>query len=334
MSREDGQPPGPRVSVIIPTYNRAHIVGEAIESVLAQSYRHLEVIVVDDASTDGTARALSRYVAEHGDKIRVIHRESNGGVSAARNDGIRASTGQYIAFLDSDDLYLPERIATAVAFLDEHEQYGAVYTGMVHVDSERGTSGRWLSASGGGRSGWILTDVLRGPLVPTPTVTVRRQVLARTGLFDETLCSGEDTDLWIRLAREVPFGYIDEAYACFRVSPLGLSRLGIRMAESRARGSLKARRMLTGLTPHQHRLLCLRLYWDLRNYASCLAQEGECRHARLVELTAARAALSGGMPVAALKALAAALVGDRLRRRLGRLRAAVGHLWDSSSGRL
>ncbi len=104
------------VSVIIPTYNRAGLVQEAVASVLAQTWRDFEVLVVDDGGSDGTDAALAPYAS----RLRLLRRESRGGVSAARNTGIEAARGEWLAFLDSDDLWLPEKLARQMAYLAAH----------------------------------------------------------------------------------------------------------------------------------------------------------------------------------------------------------------------
>ena len=114
----------PRVSVIIPTYNRADLLGEAIDSVLAQSYQDFEMIVADDGSTDETAMVASKY----GDKVRFLALPHRGQPAAPRNAGIAAATGEYISFLDSDDLYLPDKLALQVPALDENPKVGMVYS--------------------------------------------------------------------------------------------------------------------------------------------------------------------------------------------------------------
>lgn len=203
-----------RVSVVIPTYNGAHIVGEAIDSVLAQTYRDFEVIVVDDASTDNSLEVLGRYEP----RIQVIRRESRGGPGPARNDGIRASRGEYIAFLDHDDLYLPRRLEAAAQFLDENPEFGAVYTdcqhwgpgGRVLLDSMVSTSGLHKRVTG-----W--RDVARCEAMHTDTMTVRRRCFEEIGLLDERLCRGEDdSEFWLRLSYHYPVGQIREVLAIWR----------------------------------------------------------------------------------------------------------------------
>ena len=118
----------PRVSVVIPTYNYGHLLEQSLESVFAQTYKDYEVILVDDGSTDDTPGIAARYEG----RIRYFRKE-NGGPSSARNEGIRQARGPLIAFLDSDDLWLPHKLAVQTAFADAHPEYGLVYCDMQHV---------------------------------------------------------------------------------------------------------------------------------------------------------------------------------------------------------
>jgi len=206
-----------RVSVIIPTYNRAHIVGEAIDSVLAQTYRDFEIIVVDDASTDNTQEVLARYLSEHGERIRYIRRETNGGAGAARNDGIRASAGEFIAFLDSDDLYLPRRLEAAVAFLNQNADLGGVYTDCQALGPDGQIIARSMVGATSSRKR-IRTwrDVACYEPMNTDTITIRRQCLQQVGLFDERLRRGQDSDLWLRLSYHYPVGQWPEVLVIWR----------------------------------------------------------------------------------------------------------------------
>jgi len=295
-----------RVSVIIATYNRAHVVSEAIDSVLAQTYRDFEIIVVDDASTDNTAEVLARY----GDQIRYIRRQTNGGCAATRNDGIRASTGEFIAFLDSDDLYEPNRLESAISFLDKRGEYGAVYAEMLRVNPDAyPASQHWVAARGGGCSGWVFDALLEHAQIMTPAITIRREVLARVGLFDETLRSGFDSDLWWRIARTTQIGYVDEIVCTYRVTPRSLCQSGSRTSGSWVRLCRKALDTYEGLTAHQRRLITQRLSAELRLYACHLAREGRHREARAACLEAVQVALAAGLWVSALKGMAGFVLG-------------------------
>jgi glycosyltransferase involved in cell wall biosynthesis len=191
----------PAVSVIIPSFNRAWCLGEAVDSVLAQEFRGFELIVVDDGSTDGTPRLLAAY----GDAIRVLRRE-NGGVSAARNAGIAAARAALIAFLDSDDLWLPGKLAQQVAFFARHPEALICQTEETWVRNGRRVNPGKRHRK---RGGMIFEPSLALCLVSPSAVMVRRELFDRVGLFDETLPACEDYDLWLRVACRHPIHLID-----------------------------------------------------------------------------------------------------------------------------
>jgi len=198
----------PRVSVVIPTYNYARYVPEAIDSVLAQSFEGLEVIVVDDGSTDRTAEILRAF----GGQLRDIRQEHRG-LSAARNTGIRAARGQYVAFLDSDDLWLPEKVSLQVARLDAEPEVGLVYGEALFFDDSTPATLTPHSHFGPHPSGRILSWLVRQNVIPSPTPMVRRELFERVGLFDETLSACEDWDMWIRIARVCEIAYVNRVLA-------------------------------------------------------------------------------------------------------------------------
>lgn len=187
----------PKVSVIIPTYNRSSLISAAIGSVLSQTYIDYELLVIDDGSTDATAEIVRGIQS---DKLRYVYQE-NLGRSAARNHGIRLAEGEYIAFLDSDDLFTPTKLAEQVRFLDNNADYGLVYSYAMTVDE----NGNHLQECyyEGNLSGYIYPQMLflKNNVITTPTVMVRAQILAETGGFDETMDICEDLDLWCRIAR-------------------------------------------------------------------------------------------------------------------------------------
>lgn len=181
------------VSVIIPTYNRAQLVSRAVGSVLQQTFADHEIIVVDDGSRDHTPRALRPF----GNGIRYLAHEANRGVSAARNTGIRASTGELIAFLDSDDYWFARKLETQTAYLSEHPQVGACQTEEIWI-----RCGRRVNPALRHRkpSGDIFRPSLERCLVSPSAVMLRRSVFEEVGLFDEDLPACEDYDLWLRVA--------------------------------------------------------------------------------------------------------------------------------------
>ncbi|MER3445446.1 MAG: glycosyl transferase [Candidatus Dadabacteria bacterium] len=196
----------PRVSVIIPTYNRAEFLCSAITSVLNQTFQDFEIIVVDDASNDGTYEVVSSF---NGNGIKYIRHKINRGGAAARNTGIRASTGEYIAFLDDDDEWMPEKLQMQVDLLQiSPPEVGAVYTGFVIVSR---AGGEILYQGVPTRKGYIFNEMLIGNLVgATPSVFLRRECFNRVGLFDENLPFAEDWDMWIRISKEFHFECIEE----------------------------------------------------------------------------------------------------------------------------
>lgn len=194
--------PDPLVSVIIPAYNRARTLSEAIDSVLAQDYRHYELIVVDDGSTDETPGILDRYQGA----ITVIRRE-NAGVSRARNRAIRASHGEMVAFLDSDDYWLPGKLSAQVAWFSENPDSLICQTDEVWIRRGRRVNPGERHKK---RSGDIFIPSLDLCLISPSAVMLRRRLLDQTGLFDPELPACEDYDLWLRVTCRHPVGLIEK----------------------------------------------------------------------------------------------------------------------------
>lgn len=182
-----------KVSVIIPTYNRARYICRAINSVLDQTFTDYEIIVVDDGSTDNTREVLAPY----GGKIVYIP-QTNQGVSAARNKGIEQAKGEYIAFLDSDDYWMPEKLIEQVKILDANPRVGIVYCRMPIINAK----GEKIGMKPAGVSGRNLQELLEvGGDIPTSTVMIRRECFSKAGMFDRTLSMGEDMEMWMRTAQ-------------------------------------------------------------------------------------------------------------------------------------
>jgi glycosyltransferase involved in cell wall biosynthesis len=197
-SSANGQvdPGGPRVSVVIPTYNRAAIVVRAIESVLRQTFRDLELIVVDDCSADGTADA----VAQIGDpRVQYVRLAKNGGQWHAENIGIARARGEWVAFVDSDDEWLPHKLEKQLARVDQEPdpRVSAVYCRAQVHDQD----GLRPVREGLAPEGDVTASLLAGGQTMTPTVyMVKRSALLEVGGFDESLAGAQDWDLWLRLA--------------------------------------------------------------------------------------------------------------------------------------
>jgi glycosyltransferase involved in cell wall biosynthesis len=210
-------PQQPLFSVVIPTFNRAPLVGEAVRSVLAQTCQAFEVIVVDDGSTDDTLQALSTF----GDRIRLL-RQDNRGVSAARNAGARVATGCWIAVLDSDDLWLPQRLERIAQFAQRHADVGAIVTGRRIVRADGSPTPKTKLHPRHAVPRFDGAGILRG--VDCGSGAVRRDLFELVDGYDEQIRAGEDVDLWIRLSFHTRLGAVREPLLLNRVHGRTLSR--------------------------------------------------------------------------------------------------------------
>ena len=201
----------PQISVVIPSYNYAHFISDAIRSVLAQTFRDFEIIVVDDGSTDNT----QGVVAQFGKQVRYIY-QANQGPCAARNTGIKASQGQFVALLDADDVWLPKKLELQLPLLEAHSQVGLVYSGMYLFDSETSAiiGEHPISRC---HEGHVLRQLYLDQFVPSPTPLIRREVFDRVGLFDETMIGPDDWDMWLRIAANYDFAFVAEPLAMYRI---------------------------------------------------------------------------------------------------------------------
>ena len=181
-----------KVSVIITTYNRRSYLKEAVSSVLAQEYPEKEVIVVDDGSTDGSHEEV------RGMPVRYIRKE-NGGISSARNAGIRATEGDYVAFLDVDDLWLKGKLASQIALM-ERVGYDISYTDEIWIRNGKRINQKLRHRK---YSGWIFEHCLPLCIISPSSVVIRREVFEVAGLFDEGLAVCEDYDMWLRISYRV-----------------------------------------------------------------------------------------------------------------------------------
>lgn len=203
----------PKVSVVIPTHNRPVFLTKAIRSVLEQTYQDVEIIVVDDASNEETARVLERL---QDPKIRYFRHAANRGEAASTNTGIRNATGAYIAFLHDDDTWLPQKLELQVRFLDRSDsKIGAVYGGFLRVNAE---TGKALGAVIPQKRGYLFRELCSKNCIGVPsTVLLRRECFATVGLFDEDIDVGSDYDMWIRLSRRYQFDYIEAPLVLYSV---------------------------------------------------------------------------------------------------------------------
>jgi len=215
------------ISVIIPTYNYARFLGEAIDSAFAQTSPSLEVIVVDDGSTDATPEVLAAY----SDRIRVI-RQKNQGVAMARNAGIAAARGEYLAFLDSDDAWYPRKLELQLPRFEAEPALGLVHCGAETIDS----AGRTLKMSVGGMEGRVAEAMLRlDREVINPqgsSIVVPKRVAEEIGGFDRRLPPSEDWDFCYRIAARYPIGYVAEVLVRYRLHGRGIHMNIARMERS------------------------------------------------------------------------------------------------------
>ncbi len=218
----------PLVSVIMPAYNTARYIREAIDSVLDQDYGNKELIVIDDGSTDGTLDIVRSY----GDRLTLITQQ-NQGSAVARNAGLAAARGEYIAFLDSDDVWLPGKLGLQVRYLQDHPGIGMIYARWQvwkpGADGGFAPAASLVDVHDGGRSsadapaivaeqsGWLYNRLLFTSLLHTITVMARRELVAAVGEFDAELKRGQDYDYWLRTSRVTEIRQLDRVLALYRV---------------------------------------------------------------------------------------------------------------------
>lgn len=195
--------PPPLISVIIPTFNRKEKTGRAIDSVLHQTLSSLECIVVDDGSGDGTFEYLEKRFQN---RIRLF-RQDNRGVSAARNKGIMEAKGNLIAFLDSDDVWMEEKLSRQLGFLREHPDLFLCQTTEIWFRKGKKVNPRSLYRK---KDGNFFESSLSCCMITPSSVVIKKKLLEETGLFDEALPVCEDYDLWLRVTWKYPVGLIEE----------------------------------------------------------------------------------------------------------------------------
>ncbi|MBU1666109.1 MAG: glycosyltransferase family 2 protein [Gammaproteobacteria bacterium] len=211
-------PDAPLVSVVIPTWNSAATLPRAIDSVLAQTWAPREIIVVDDGGTDDSPALL----ADYGERVRVVS-QANGGPASARNRGLREARGQYVAFLDADDHWLPEKLERQVALLGARPDIGFCSTATAVVDTQGKPVRDWPCGAGGATL--LETLFMHSAAVSGSTsgVLARRELLLAAGGFDERLRGFEDPDLWIRLAACTGYACIPQALTVVVRTPNSVS---------------------------------------------------------------------------------------------------------------
>jgi len=209
-----GESSSPTVSVVIAAYNAAPWIAETLDSVLAQTFLDCEVIVVDDGSSDETPEVVAGY----GSRVRYLRKE-NGGAASARNVGIRAARGSYIAFVDADYLWLPEKLQLQMELFSRHPDIAWVYSDAIVFDGETGLELYKMSDVTKLYAGDILRPLLLFDFILSPTLLIRRDVFGTVGYFDESpdLQIGEDWNMWLRIAAKYRVEFVDRPLARYRL---------------------------------------------------------------------------------------------------------------------
>lgn len=262
----------PLVSVLVTTYNHARYVEEALDSLRRQTSGNFEVIIIDDASTDGSADVIAAWLARTGYRAQFVRNPVNRGICANRNAALARASGVFVCSLSGDDSYEPDRIERQLAcFLAQPERVAAVYSDMLVVDADGKPMGRsFLTRMLNGASppqGELFSRLLAGNFLPAPAVMVRRSAIAVVGGYDEDLVY-EDLDMWLRLSFRFGFVYLPGLLVRYRMHANSMSSSRpIRPRLHRSYSRILAKWMDAGLDRATHRLALDAL---LRNGASLL----------------------------------------------------------------
>lgn len=316
------------VSVVIPTYNSARYIGETLESVLNQDYPCLEVVVVDDGSTDNTKDVVKTFDPQ---RVTYLYQANSGGPSGPRNRGIQQARGRYIALIDSDDIMLPGKIKRAVAMLSQQPRLGLVFTNFAKFDEVQGqypsafldtyqhfwklpkkqlTESQYVIESDSAYEGLISENY-----IGTSGVVVPKTVFSQIGLFDESLQGPEDFDMWLRITSVYDVGFIDMIGHRYRIRTDSImSRGGRKLIPHRLIVWQKqlARQLPDSLRKKVRKRFAHQL-WEL---GYCYQIDAEMKRARKQYLLSLREAQSW----LAWKGLLTAFLGVRVERVLKRIR--------------
>ena len=261
----------PLVTIVALCYNHARFLETALDSVLAQTYPHLEVVLVDDASTDGSADILHRYAAAHPGWHLLLLPENLGNCRAF-NTAFRASRGEFVVDFATDDVLLPTRIAQQVAaFAAAGPRCGMVYSDAELIDEAGQYVRHHFRRDAAGQlhprpaSGQVFAEVLARYFISTPTMLMRRATLEQLDGYDETLAY-EDFDFWVRASRDWDFHFLDAVTTQKRLHPQSMSSKGYRPHDPYLRSTIRVCRKAQALcrTPAERAALAVRVRWELR----------------------------------------------------------------------
>lgn len=210
----------PKVSIILPTFNRKHLLARSINSVLSQTYKEFELIVINDGSTDETDELMRNYRDK---RIRYIRHQKNMGGPVARNTGILKALGSYIAFQDDDDEWFPDKLKKQVTLLDlARQEVGVVYTGFWRIEKNKKKTyipSKYVTK----KNGRVHEELLRGNFITTQSMLIRKECFKKAGMFDESLPRQQDWDLVLRISKYYEFKCIDEPLFISYYQPLSIS---------------------------------------------------------------------------------------------------------------
>jgi len=216
----------PLVSIIIPCYNHEKYVSQTIESIVNQTYRNIELIVIDDGSKDNSVNVIQKLADKY--NFTFLYR-SNKGLPTTLNEGIKLSKGKYFSACASDDIYKLDKIEKQVEFMEDNNEYAMCYGKIVCFENCIENTSEYPNSN---RQGWVFDDLLNyGCFIPAPSAFIRKDVFETVGDYDENLLI-EDWDMWLRIARKFQVGYVDEYLAYYRKHDTNTSSQILKMYEA------------------------------------------------------------------------------------------------------
>lgn len=218
----------PKISVVMPAYNAAGYLEEAVSSILGQTFRDFEFIIIDDGSTDATPSILKRYAAL--DSRIQVYRQENQGMISALNRGCRLSRGEYIARMDADDISLPKRLERQLEYIERQTQIGIVGTWIYNMDQNGSVKRAWCPPTNPKVLQWTH---FFGVCVSHSTVLMRREILENLDFYRPEAIHGEDVDLWLRASSITEFGNVPEILSKYRVWSASTHQIGLQMRSER-----------------------------------------------------------------------------------------------------